>query len=136
MASGNNGDIADLSGDVENKLNLNQDSGASVALKGIDQAAGGDNNAFGTTTNSKKDESSEPRNIPADQRSGDYQKLIQSGLDEKVAAKLDDIYCTGKADTKTVFLYLNNIGLKNLKLNFSIAPPYPFVFCIIYNSTS
>lgn len=85
MASGNNGEVASL-GETEK---LNQDSGTTGASggKGIDQAAGGD---------TKKDESAEPRNIPADQRSADYQKLIQCGLDEKVAAKLDDIYSTGK----------------------------------------
>lgn len=90
MASGNNGEIAGL-GEAETKIN--QDSGTTGASsgKGVDQAAGGD--AFSV---SKKDESAEPRNIPADQRSADYQKLIQCGLDEKVAAKLDDIYSTGK----------------------------------------
>lgn len=90
MASGNNGEIAGLGADAES-TKLNQDPSASSG-KGIDQAAGGD--AF--STNNKKDESAEPRNIPADQRSADYQKLIQCGLDEKVAAKLDDIYSTGK----------------------------------------
>jgi hypothetical protein len=40
-------------------------------------------------------ESAEPLKIPAEQRSADYQKLIQYGLDEKVSAKLDDIYNTG-----------------------------------------
>lgn len=49
-----------------------------------------------TTTNSNSDESAEPKNIPAEQRSQDFKKLIQYGLDEKVAAKLDDIYNTGK----------------------------------------
>lgn len=93
MASGNNGEIASL-GEAETSK-LNQDSATTGASngKGIDQAAGGD--AF-SASNNKKDESTEPRNIPADQRSPDYQKLIQCGLDEKVAAKLDDIYSTGK----------------------------------------
>jgi hypothetical protein len=45
--------------------------------------------------NSTLSESAEPLKIPAEQRSADYQKLIQYGLDEKVSAKLDDIYNTG-----------------------------------------
>ncbi|CAL8137467.1 unnamed protein product [Orchesella dallaii] len=91
MASGNNGEVAGLGEAETNKLNQDSSTTGASSGKGIDQAAGGD-----SFSANKKDESTEPRNIPADQRSADYQKLIQCGLDEKVAAKLDDIYSTGK----------------------------------------
>ncbi|CAG9766792.1 unnamed protein product [Ceutorhynchus assimilis] len=38
----------------------------------------------------------EPMKIEDTERTADYQKLIEYGLDEKVASKLDDIYKTGK----------------------------------------
>ncbi|CAG7834618.1 unnamed protein product [Allacma fusca] len=68
----------------------------------VDVSGGGDGTApasVNATINNNtlaKDDSAEPLKIPADQRSQDYKKLIQYGLDEKVAAKLDDIYNTGK----------------------------------------
>ncbi|XP_018580131.1 heterogeneous nuclear ribonucleoprotein Q isoform X1 [Anoplophora glabripennis] len=40
--------------------------------------------------------SEEPMRIEDVERTEDYQKLIEYGLDEKVAAKLDEIYKTGK----------------------------------------
>jgi len=96
MASGN-GDIGGL-GD-ESILTPGSSSPTETtngADKGtgnaIDAAAGGD--ASNTTTT--LDESAEPLKIPAEQRSADYQILIQYGLDEKVSAKLDDIYNTGE----------------------------------------
>jgi len=36
------------------------------------------------------------KTVPNEQQSGDYRKLIDYGLDEKVAAKLDEVYNTGK----------------------------------------
>jgi len=54
------------------------------------------NNDEDDQVNNNSDTSAEPLKIPADQRSADYKKLIQYGLDERVSAKLDDIYNTGK----------------------------------------
>ncbi|XP_035710994.1 heterogeneous nuclear ribonucleoprotein Q isoform X2 [Folsomia candida] len=84
MASGN-GDLSGLTDEVTD---------GPVETGKVDATGGGD--TFNSSTTSTPSESVEPLKIPADQRSADYQKLIQYGLDEKVSAKLDDIYNTGK----------------------------------------
>jgi len=86
MASGN-GDISALKEEI-----AASPTSSAEGVK-VDTAGGGD--AFNSTTASSN-ESAEPLKIPPEQRSADYQKLIQCGLAEKVAAKLDDIYNTGK----------------------------------------
>lgn len=40
------------------------------------------------------------------ERTHDYHKLIDYGLDAKVAAKLDEIYQTGKNLVKKLFVFL------------------------------
>jgi len=71
----------------------NSSSSSSSHLVGSQQAT----SVGETTTNNKAfDESAQPLKIPASQRSEDYQKLVEYGLHEKVAAKLDDVYNTGK----------------------------------------
>jgi hypothetical protein len=91
MASGN----GDISGLKEEGGTTPANTPVAEGVK-IDVAGGGD--AFNPTTTSSN-ESAEPLKIPPEQRSADYQKLIQCGLDEKVAAKLDDIYNTGNFQT-------------------------------------
>ena len=71
----------------------------------VDVSAGGDavvNSSPAANSTSPSNDSTEPKNIPAEQRSQDYKKLIQYGLDDKVAAKLDDIYSTGTGERKKV----------------------------------
>jgi len=68
-----------------------------------DEGAGGDTILTNSTDallndhekESEEDQSAEPLKIPPEQRSDDYRTLIQYGLDERVSAKLDDIYNTG-----------------------------------------
>ena len=98
----------------------------------VDVSGGGDgtNNSSGgassdsstapaTNNNTNaKDESAEPLKIPADQRSQDYKKLIKYGLDEKVAAKLDDIYNTG------IIIVLLSTSLSFSVLQLTIPAPH------------
>lgn len=110
MASGN-GEIS--LGEEKSKEKLAEGSNSTGASSGTTAAGAGSPNSNSTNNNAvdaaaggeafninnikkEKDESAEPLKIPAEQRSADYKKLITYGLDEKVAAKLDDIYSTGK----------------------------------------
>ena len=109
MASSGNGEVEVGSTVVGDETTANLNSGASNVVNNASttstttgsskletsSGAGGTTDTTPTNYMGVIDESVQPLKIPPSERSEDFKKLIQYGLDVKVAAKLDDIYNTG-----------------------------------------
>lgn len=111
-SSQNNGDVI-IGGNDDIKSTTTNNSGSSNNLNSVNSDSSSNNipgkkksttrsdNDTGLSDNKNNGEVAatnanvQPRPISPSQRSADYKKLIQYGLDEKVSAKLDDIYSTG-----------------------------------------
>jgi hypothetical protein len=122
MASSGNGDVEVGSTKVGDEVTSNNSGASNVTNPSptstttgsskLDSSSGarGEPDSSSSPTNylGVIDESVQPLKIPPSQRSEDFKKLIQYGLDIKVAAKLDDIYNTGTTRVTTSFLILGH----------------------------